>query len=95
MPHMLIIGGSDAGISAAWRMKEIDAQVGVTVVLADAYPGYSICGLPYFLSGEVTDWHTLAHHSVEELEKQGIRLLQTTGRRQFFRRKNWFTLFHP
>ena len=43
--------------------------------MADAYPGFSICGLPFFLSGEVTDWHTLAHHSEEEFEKQGIRLL--------------------
>ena len=27
--------------------------------------------------GEVTDWHTLAHHSAEEFEKQGIRLQLT------------------
>ena len=75
MPHMLIIGGSDAGISAALRIKEFNAQTDVTVVVADDYPGFSICGLPCFLSGEVTDWHTLAHHSLEEFEKQGIRLL--------------------
>ncbi len=74
MPHMLIIGGSDAGISAAMRIKELDRQADVTAVVADGYPGFSICGLPFFLSGEVTDWHTLAHHSMEELEKQGIGL---------------------
>jgi NADPH-dependent 2,4-dienoyl-CoA reductase/sulfur reductase-like enzyme len=75
MSHMLIIGGSDAGMSAALRIKEIDPLVDVTVIVADAYPSYSICGLPFFLSGEVTDWHTLAHHSVEEFERQGIRLM--------------------
>jgi len=74
MPHMLIIGGSDAGISAAMHIKELDMQADVTAVVADGYPGFSICGLPFFLSGEVTDWHTLAHHSMEELEKQGIGL---------------------
>ncbi len=75
MPHMLIIGGSDAGISAALRIKELNTQADVTVVIADGYPGFSICGLPFFLSGEVTDWRSLAHHSAEEFEKQGIRLL--------------------
>lgn len=75
MPHMLIIGGSDAGISAALRIKELNPQTDVTVVVADAYPGFSICGLPFFLSGEVPDRNALAHHSLEEFEKQGIRLV--------------------
>lgn len=75
MPHMLIVGGSDAGINAALRIKELNAQTEVTIVVADAYPSYSICGLPFFLSGEVTDWHTLAHHSPEEFKNQGIQFL--------------------
>jgi NADPH-dependent 2,4-dienoyl-CoA reductase/sulfur reductase-like enzyme len=75
MSHLLIIGGSDAGISAALRIKELDRQAEVTVVSADAYPGYSICGLPFFLSGEVADWQTLAHHKTQEFAEKGIRLL--------------------
>ena len=75
MAKILIIGGSDAGISAALRIKELDRQAEVTVVVADAYPGFSICGLPFFLSGEVADWQTLAHHKTQEFEEQGIRLL--------------------
>jgi NADPH-dependent 2,4-dienoyl-CoA reductase/sulfur reductase-like enzyme len=71
----LIIGGSDAGISAALRMKEIDPKAAVTVMAADAYPNFSICGVPYYLSGEVTDWRTLAHRTVEEITKHGIDLL--------------------
>ena len=79
MLHMLIIGGSDAGISAALRIKELNKQAEVTVVVADGYPGFSICGLPFFLSGEVTDWQMLAHHSIVEFEKQGIRLQLIQG----------------
>jgi NADPH-dependent 2,4-dienoyl-CoA reductase/sulfur reductase-like enzyme len=75
MTQMLIIGGSDAGISAALRIKELDRQADVAVVVADAYAGYSICGLPFYLSGEVADWQTLAHHKIQEFEEQGIRLL--------------------
>lgn len=74
MPHMLIIGGSDAGISAALRIRELNTQAEITIVAADGYPGFSICGLPFFLSGEVTDWHTLAHHKAEEFKEKGINL---------------------
>jgi NADPH-dependent 2,4-dienoyl-CoA reductase/sulfur reductase-like enzyme len=42
---------------------------------ADAYPNYSICGLPYFLSGEVKDWHALAHRTREEIVAHGVTLL--------------------
>ncbi len=69
--RFLIIGGSDAGISAALRAREVDPGVEVTVVLADAFPNFSICGLPFFLSGETPDWRTLAHRT----EFGGIELM--------------------
>lgn len=61
--HLLIIGGSDAGISAALRAHELDPGVEITVVLGDDYPNFSICGLPYYLSGETPDWRDLAHRT--------------------------------
>lgn len=75
MSHMLIIGGSDAGVSAALRIRELDPTADVTMLVADSYPGYSICGLPFLLSGEVADWRTLAHHDLDEFSRRGIRLL--------------------
>ncbi|WP_208599130.1 hypothetical protein [Desulfonatronum thioautotrophicum] len=51
MQKVIIIGGSDAGISAALRIREKDPSTEVRVLLADEYPNYSICGLPFFLSG--------------------------------------------
>jgi NADPH-dependent 2,4-dienoyl-CoA reductase/sulfur reductase-like enzyme len=47
----------------------------VTVLLADRYPSFSICGLLYFLSGDVPDWRSLAHGSTDELEDSGVELL--------------------
>jgi NADPH-dependent 2,4-dienoyl-CoA reductase/sulfur reductase-like enzyme len=80
--HLVMIGGSDAGISAALRARELDPAADVTVVLDDAYPNFSICGIPYYLSGEVTHWRDLAHRSLTDLEAAGIRLrLDTTARR--------------
>jgi NADPH-dependent 2,4-dienoyl-CoA reductase/sulfur reductase-like enzyme len=72
--RLLIIGASDAGISAGLRARELDPSVDVTMVVADAYPNFSICGLPYFLSGDVPDWRNLAHRTREDIEATGIRL---------------------
>jgi len=41
----------------------------VSVVLADRFPNYSICGLPFYLSGEVPDWHWLAHRTAEDITR--------------------------
>ncbi len=80
--HLVMIGGSDAGISAALRAREVDPGADVTVVVADAYPNFSVCGIPYYLSGEVTPWQSLAHRTIADLEAAGMWLrLDTTARR--------------
>ena len=61
--HLVVIGGSDAGISAALRAQELEPGAEISVLVADDYPNFSICGLPYFLSGETPDWHSLAHRT--------------------------------
>ena len=39
------------------------------MLVADAYPNFSICGLPYYLSGDVTDWRDLVHGTATDLEQ--------------------------
>jgi NADPH-dependent 2,4-dienoyl-CoA reductase/sulfur reductase-like enzyme len=73
--RLLVIGGSDAGIAAALRARELDPSVEATVVVADAFPNFSICGLPYYLSGDVPDWRDLAHRTTSDLEAAGLQLL--------------------
>ena len=75
MEKILIIGGSDAGISAALRAKEVHPDIEVTIIVADRFPNFSICGLPFYLSGEIQDWKTLAHRTTEEIEEKGVHLL--------------------
>jgi NADPH-dependent 2,4-dienoyl-CoA reductase/sulfur reductase-like enzyme len=80
--HIIAIGGSDAGISAALRARELEPGTEVTVVVADAYPNFSICGIPYYVSGEVTHWRNLAHRTIADLENTGMGLrLDTMARR--------------
>ncbi len=71
--RLLIVGGSDAGISAALRARELDQNAEITVLLADDFPNYSICGLPFYLSGETPDWKTLAHRT----EFDGINICRS------------------
>jgi NADPH-dependent 2,4-dienoyl-CoA reductase/sulfur reductase-like enzyme len=60
--------------------REPDPTANVTVVVADAYPNFSICGIPYYISGEVTHCRNLAHRSYADLEATGMRLrLDTTA----------------
>jgi len=73
MPTLLVIGGSDAGISCALRARELEPAVEIQLVVADEYPNFSICGLPFYLSGEITDWRTLAHRTLEELQSTGVQ----------------------
>jgi NADPH-dependent 2,4-dienoyl-CoA reductase/sulfur reductase-like enzyme len=78
MRQLLIIGGSDAGISAAIRAREVDPSSAVRLVVADRFPNYSICGLPFYLSGETPRWQSLAHRTRAEIEGYGIELLLDT-----------------
>jgi NADPH-dependent 2,4-dienoyl-CoA reductase/sulfur reductase-like enzyme len=76
--HIVAIGGSDAGISAALRARELDPTTKFTVVVADAYPNFSICGIPYYVSGEVTHWTNLAHRTAADLAATGMTVLTDT-----------------
>ena len=75
MTRILIVGGSDAGISAALRVREVDSSVEVAVLLRDAYPNFSICGLPFLIGGQVNDPARLAHRNLDELQAAGLEIL--------------------
>jgi NADPH-dependent 2,4-dienoyl-CoA reductase/sulfur reductase-like enzyme len=76
--HLVAVGGSDAGISAALRARELDPASDVTVVVADAYPNFSICGIPYYVSGEVGHWSNLAHRTAADLAATGVHVRTDT-----------------
>jgi hypothetical protein len=54
--HLVMTGGSGAGDQRGAAGPELDPAAEVTVVLADAYPNFSVCGIPYCVSGEVGHW---------------------------------------
>lgn len=72
--RIVIIGGSDAGTSAALAARATDPKCRVDLVLEDKFPNYSVCGLPFLLAGEVADWRDLAHRGEGQLRERGIHL---------------------
>jgi NADPH-dependent 2,4-dienoyl-CoA reductase/sulfur reductase-like enzyme len=72
--RLLIVGGSDAGITAGLRARELDPTVDVDLLVADNYPNFSICGIPYHVSGEVPEWRSLAHRTTDDLLGAGLQL---------------------
>ncbi|GAA3340426.1 FAD-dependent oxidoreductase [Curtobacterium pusillum] len=78
MTHLLAVGGSDAGIAAALRARELDPTTDVTVVLADEFPNFSICGIPYWVSGDVATEASLAHRTRTDLEAAGMTVRSST-----------------
>ncbi|MGU3411480.1 FAD-dependent oxidoreductase [Microbacterium sp. M1A1_1b] len=78
MTHLLAVGGSDAGIAAALRARELDSTTDATVVLADEFPNFSICGTPYWVSGDVATEASLAHRTRADLEAVGMTVRSST-----------------
>jgi NADPH-dependent 2,4-dienoyl-CoA reductase/sulfur reductase-like enzyme len=72
--RLVIVGGSNAGILAGLRALEVDSLTQPLLIVADSFPNFSICGIPYYISGEVSDWHNLAHRSRADLEAAGLEL---------------------
>jgi NADPH-dependent 2,4-dienoyl-CoA reductase/sulfur reductase-like enzyme len=76
--RQVIVGGSDTGMMAGLRAREVDPTTRPMLIVADAYPNFSICGIPCHICGEVPDWRRLAHRSLADLKAPGFELLLGT-----------------
>ncbi len=54
-PHVVVVGGSAAGLKCACRLARIVPGWRITVVEERQEFSYAACGLPYVLSGDVDD----------------------------------------
>lgn len=72
--NLVIIGGGAAGSQAALEAKKIDRSVEVTVVERQKVPQYSLCGLPYALSGEIPSFDDLVIFPFSFYQNRGIDL---------------------
>ncbi|SDO16902.1 CoA-disulfide reductase [Alkalicoccus daliensis] len=71
---LIVIGGIAAGMSAASKLRRMNADAEIVVYEKGAFPTYGACGLPYYISDENDDHRRMIARSVEEFQKQNIQV---------------------
>ncbi len=72
--RILVVGGNAAGMTAASRAKRLDPALRITVLESSRFISYSICGLPYALTGEVKSHQDLVAFTPQSLkEERGLQ----------------------
>ncbi len=65
--RLVIVGGVAAGMSAAARARRLDESAEIIVLERGDFVSYASCGLPYFVSGEISDPNALSVQTPESL----------------------------
>lgn len=72
MARLLIVGGDAAGMSAATSVRRAHPDLEIVVIERGPYTSYSMCGIPYYVAGEVDEPSDLVAMSPEEFADRGI-----------------------
>jgi NADPH-dependent 2,4-dienoyl-CoA reductase/sulfur reductase-like enzyme len=73
MPErMVVIGGDAAGMSAASLAKRLRPELEVLVFERGEHTSYSMCGIPYWVAGDVDDSDDLIARTPEEHRRKGL-----------------------
>ena len=70
LSKIIIIGGIAAGTSAAVKARRKSEDVQITIYEKYKYISYGTCGLPYFVSGKITDIDNLIINTVQQFEQR-------------------------
>ncbi len=84
--RILIIGGVAGGATAAARARRISETAEITIVERGPYVSYANCGLPYFISREITKRSKLLLQTPEGFESRySVKVLVRTEAREIDR----------
>ncbi len=67
---VVIIGGVAGGMSAATRLRRLDEDAEIIVFDKGPYVSFANCGLPFYLSGEISDHADLVVQTPEKLQQR-------------------------
>ncbi len=68
--RVVIVGGVAGGMSAATRLRRLDASAEIVVIERSGYVSYANCGLPYFVGGVIDDEEDLLLQTPESLHER-------------------------
>ncbi|AGW13298.1 putative FAD-dependent pyridine nucleotide-disulfide oxidoreductase [Megalodesulfovibrio gigas DSM 1382 = ATCC 19364] len=99
--RVLVIGGVALGPKAACRIKRLDPHADVTVLEATSHFSYGGCGIPYYVSGDVSDIKELSTTSFHVLrdapffrDAKGVAILANIRALAINRDKKTVTVRH-
>ncbi len=67
MKTIVVIGGVAGGMSAATRLRRLDAKAEIIVLEKSGFVSYANCGLPYYVGGVIEDESALLLQTPESL----------------------------
>ncbi|MEZ5209815.1 FAD-dependent oxidoreductase [Gordonia sp. (in: high G+C Gram-positive bacteria)] len=67
--RIVVVGGVAGGMSAAARARRLDESAEIIVFERGDHPSFANCGLPYYVSGEITDRQDLLVQTPESLRE--------------------------
>lgn len=70
MKKVVIIGGVAGGMSAATRLRRLDARAEIVVLERSGHVSYANCGLPYYVGGVIEDESLLLLQTPESLHRR-------------------------
>ncbi len=68
--NVVIIGGVAGGMSAATRLRRLDAQSSIIVLERSGHVSYANCGLPYFVGGVIEEESALLLQTPHSLKQR-------------------------
>ncbi len=68
--NILVIGGVAGGATAAARARRLSEAAQITIVERGPYVSYANCGLPYFVSGDITNRSKLLLQTPEGFDQR-------------------------
>lgn len=68
--RVVIIGGVAGGMSAATRLRRLSEEIDIIVLEKGPYVSFANCGLPYYVSGEISERSELILQTPEQLKKR-------------------------
>jgi NADH oxidase (H2O2-forming) len=57
--RIVVIGAHAAGVEAASAARKTDRQAEITIITGEMTPGYSRCGLPFVIGGQIPNFNDL------------------------------------
>ena len=70
--RVVVIGGDAAGMSAASLAKRLRPELEVVAFECGEHTSYSMCGIPYWVAGDVPNWPDLVARTPEAHRRNGI-----------------------